>query len=66
VRASGSQAYDVLVRFFPCRVYIDSSRHDTLDYEWSLSVAVTSYYVPCTVDGFNEMDVDMIMIVLSL
>jgi hypothetical protein len=47
-------------------VYIDSSRHDTLDYEWSLSVAVTSYYVLCTVDGFNEMDVDMIMIVLSL
>jgi hypothetical protein len=24
-RASGSQAYGVLVRFFPCRVYIDSS-----------------------------------------
>jgi hypothetical protein len=28
VRASSSQAYDVLVRFFPCRVYIDSSHHN--------------------------------------
>jgi hypothetical protein len=33
VRASGSQVYGVLVRFFPCRVYIDSSHRDTLDYE---------------------------------
>jgi hypothetical protein len=33
VRASGSQACGVLVRFFPCRVYIDSSQHDTLGYE---------------------------------
>jgi hypothetical protein len=33
VRASRSQAYGVLIRFFPCRVYIDSSRRDTLDYE---------------------------------
>jgi hypothetical protein len=33
LRAFGSQANDVLVRFFPCKVYIDSSRHDTLDYE---------------------------------
>jgi hypothetical protein len=34
VRASGSQAYGVLVRFFPCRVYIDLNRCDTLGYEW--------------------------------
>jgi hypothetical protein len=33
VRASRSQAYGMLVRFFPCRVYIDSSHHDTLGYE---------------------------------
>jgi hypothetical protein len=33
VGASGSQAYDVLAIFFPCRVYIDSSRCDTLGYE---------------------------------
>jgi hypothetical protein len=33
VRAFKSQAYGVLVWFFPCRVYIDSSRHDTLGYE---------------------------------
>jgi hypothetical protein len=33
VRASGSQAYAVLVRFFPCRVYIDSSHRNTLGYE---------------------------------
>jgi hypothetical protein len=33
VRASRSQAYGVLVKFFPCRVYIDSSRRDTLGYE---------------------------------
>jgi hypothetical protein len=42
VRASGTQAYAVLVRFFPCRVYIDSSSHDTLGYEWQLIVAVIS------------------------
>jgi hypothetical protein len=33
VRASGSPAYDVLVRFFLSRVYIDSSRRNTLGYE---------------------------------
>jgi hypothetical protein len=33
VRASGSQVYCVLVRFFPCRVYIDLSHRDTLGYE---------------------------------
>jgi hypothetical protein len=33
VRAFGSQAYGMLVRFFPCRVYIDSSHRDTLGYE---------------------------------
>jgi hypothetical protein len=42
VRASGSQAYGVLVRFLPCRVYIDSSHHDTLSYEWHLAIAVIS------------------------
>jgi hypothetical protein len=42
VRASRSQAYDVLVRFFPYRVYIDSSHRDTLGYEWQLVIAVTS------------------------
>jgi hypothetical protein len=36
VRASESQAYNVLVRFFPCRVYINSSHHNTLNYEWRL------------------------------
>jgi hypothetical protein len=33
VRASGSQAYDVLVRFFPCMVYVNLIHHDTLGYE---------------------------------
>jgi hypothetical protein len=33
VRASGSQAYDVLVRLFPCMVYINSSHRDTIGYE---------------------------------
>jgi hypothetical protein len=42
VRASGSQAYGVLVRFFPCRVYIDSSHRDTLGYQWQLVVAIIS------------------------
>jgi hypothetical protein len=42
MRASGSQAYGVLVRFFPCRVYINSSRRDTLSYEWQLVIAVIS------------------------
>jgi hypothetical protein len=30
VRASGSHAYGVLVRFFPYKVYINSSRRDSL------------------------------------
>jgi hypothetical protein len=42
VRVYGSQAYGVLVRFFPCRVYIDSSHRDTLGYEWQFVVAVIS------------------------
>jgi hypothetical protein len=29
----GGHAYDVLVRFFPCMVYIDLSHRDTLGYE---------------------------------
>jgi hypothetical protein len=33
VRASGSQAYSMLVGFFPCRVYINSSHRNTLGYE---------------------------------
>jgi hypothetical protein len=37
----------MLVRFFPCRVYIDLSCHDTLSYEWQLVVAVISYYGYC-------------------
>jgi hypothetical protein len=36
VRASGSPAYGMLIRFFSYRVYIDSSHHDTLGYEWQL------------------------------
>jgi hypothetical protein len=42
VRAPGSQAYGVLIRFFPCRVYIDLSRRYTLGYECHLAVAVIS------------------------
>jgi hypothetical protein len=42
VRAFRSQAYDVLVSFFPCMVYIDSSHRNTLDYECQLVVAVIS------------------------
>jgi hypothetical protein len=30
-------AYDVLVRFFPCRVYTDLNHCDTLGYEWPLA-----------------------------
>jgi hypothetical protein len=30
-------AYDMSVRFFPCRVYIDLNCHDTLEYKWSLA-----------------------------
>jgi hypothetical protein len=33
VRASRSQTCGVLVRFFPCRVYIDLNHRDTLGYE---------------------------------
>jgi hypothetical protein len=40
VRAYGSEAYGVLVRFFPCRMYIDSSHRDTLGYKWQIVIAV--------------------------
>jgi hypothetical protein len=40
--AFGSQAYGVLVGFFPYRVYIDSSHRDSLGYERQLVVAVIS------------------------
>jgi hypothetical protein len=66
VRASGSQAYDVLVRFFPCKVYIDSSHRNTLSYELQLVIAVISQYVWCTVGGFDELDMDMFMMIVSL
>jgi hypothetical protein len=33
VRASRSQAYGVLVKFFPCSAYIILSRRNTLSYE---------------------------------
>jgi hypothetical protein len=33
VRASGSQAYGVLVMFFHCMGYINSNHRDTLSYE---------------------------------
>jgi hypothetical protein len=42
VRAFGSRAYGMLVRFFPYRVYIDLSHRDTLGYEWQLVVAAIS------------------------
>jgi hypothetical protein len=66
VRASRTQKYGMLVRFFLCRVYINSSNRDTLGYEWQLVVAVISWYVWCTVDGFKVLDMDMVMIILSL
>jgi hypothetical protein len=51
---------------FPCRVYIDSSHRDTLGYEWQLVVAVISWYVGCNVGGFEELDMDMFRIIISL
>jgi hypothetical protein len=51
---------------FPCMVYIDSSHRDTISYEWQLVVAVISYYVWCTVDEFEELDMHMVMIILPL
>jgi hypothetical protein len=54
VRASRSQAYGVLVRFFPCRVYIDTNRRDTLGYEWQFVIAVISQYVWCIVVNWRR------------
>jgi hypothetical protein len=51
---------------FPCRVYIDSSHRDTLSYEWHLTVAVISKYVWCTANGFEELGMGMVWIILSL
>jgi hypothetical protein len=31
----------------------------------SLSITVISYYVWCTIDGFEELDMDMVMIIFS-
>jgi hypothetical protein len=42
MRASRSQVYGMLFRFFPCRVYIDSSHRDILGYEWQLVIVVIS------------------------
>jgi hypothetical protein len=42
VRASGSKAYGVLVRFFPYRVYKDSSHCDTVGCEGQPVIAVIS------------------------
>jgi hypothetical protein len=42
MRASRSQAYACWSDSFPCRVYINSSHHDTLSYEWQLVVGVIS------------------------
>jgi hypothetical protein len=36
-RDSWGHAYDVSIRFLPCRVYIDLNHYDTLGYEWSLA-----------------------------
>jgi hypothetical protein len=66
VRASRSQVYGVLVRFFPYMVYIDSSHRDTLGYESQLVVVVISYYVWCTIGEFEELDMDMFRIIISL
>jgi hypothetical protein len=51
---------------FPCMVYIDSSHRDTISYEWQLVVAVISYYLWCTIDEFEELDMHMVMIILPL
>jgi hypothetical protein len=42
MRASKSEAYGMLVRIFPCRVYIDLSHHVTLGYEGQLVIVVVS------------------------
>jgi hypothetical protein len=34
--------YDVLIKFFSCRVYTDLNYHDTLRYDWPLVVTVIS------------------------
>jgi hypothetical protein len=51
--------HDVFVRFFPCRVYIDSSRRDTLRYEWSL---VRCCYLVVFFGWIAQM---MVMVMLS-
>jgi hypothetical protein len=48
--------YEVLVRFFPCWVYIDSNRCDTLGYEWSL--AHCCYLVVCLAVLMDHLDDD--------
>jgi hypothetical protein len=58
--------YDMLVNFFPCRVYIDSSHHDTLGYGGNLSLQSSRSMCWCTVDGFEELNMHMVMIILPL
>jgi hypothetical protein len=64
--ASGSQAYGVLVRFFPLQgVDINLSHLDTLGVSDSLPLqsyhSILVYYC-----GFDDSDMDMVMIILSL
>jgi hypothetical protein len=47
-------------------MYIDLSCRDTLGYECQLVVAIISYYVWCTVGGFEESNMDMFRIIISL
>jgi hypothetical protein len=42
VGTSGSQAYGMLVKFPPCKMYIDLSCRDTLSYELQLVIAIIS------------------------
>jgi hypothetical protein len=51
VRDSGSQAYGMLVRFFSCRVYIDSSHRD-------LSVMSGNLSLPSSRSMFGVLLVD--------
>jgi hypothetical protein len=47
--------YDVLVRFFPCRVYTDSNLRNILGYKWPL--ARCCHLVGCLVvlmDGLED------------
>jgi hypothetical protein len=60
----------MLVRLFPCKVYIDSNRCDTLRYEWLLTccchLVVSAVLMDGLENGYDYHDGDCITLLMML